>query len=180
MEVTDQPKRRGRPPTGKRGTFTFRVSEKLRADLIAAAGRSRRPVSEEIELRLEQSFLEEKMVGGAHNLAAGRLIAQTLSYLDEKLSGEDLDKEWINNERRKAILKTVEIHFGQGPGLLAPSEEHEQYRRMRDSGEIAAEIVASRDASKDAIRFVEHLPEFETEKLAQSKPKRSRKRASNE
>ena len=141
MEVNDQPKRRGRPPTGKRGTFTFRISEKLRADLIEAAGASGRPVSEEIEMRLEQSFHDERGVGGAHNAKVGRLIAQTLSLLDESLLGSD--KELINSARRAAVLRTVEIHFGKGPGLLAPSEEHELERRTRDIGEMAAEIVAT-------------------------------------
>lgn len=52
-------KRRGRPSTGKRGTFSFRVTSDLRAKLEAAARAAERPVSEEIELRLERSFWED-------------------------------------------------------------------------------------------------------------------------
>lgn len=46
----------------KSGTFTFRITEELRAKLVRAAAIRNRPVSEEIELRLEQSFLQGDLV----------------------------------------------------------------------------------------------------------------------
>lgn len=57
-DEADAPRRRGRPP-GKRGTFAFRVTSTLRAQLEAAAAQSGKSISEEIELRLEQSFWTE-------------------------------------------------------------------------------------------------------------------------
>ncbi len=57
----DQPKRKGRPPMGKRGTFTFRVTDRLRTMLEEAAAASHRSVSQEIEFRLEQSFSQQDM-----------------------------------------------------------------------------------------------------------------------
>lgn len=54
-------KRRGRPATGKRGTFSFRVTASLRAKLEAEAKEHGLPVSEVIERRLDQSYRDGEM-----------------------------------------------------------------------------------------------------------------------
>jgi predicted HicB family RNase H-like nuclease len=61
--MDDAPKRRGgRPPSKKRGKFSFRVTADLRANLEAEARVSGRPVSEIIEGRLERSYREADII----------------------------------------------------------------------------------------------------------------------
>ena len=52
----------GRPSKGKRGNFTFRVTEKLRWEIIARAAASNRSASEEIEMMLEKYMLTEQLL----------------------------------------------------------------------------------------------------------------------
>jgi len=47
---------KGRRSAQKRDKFSFRVTPQMRAALEAAAAQTGRPISEEIELRLEESF----------------------------------------------------------------------------------------------------------------------------
>lgn len=63
------PKRRGRPPTGKRGSFSFRVTDALRVQLEQEARTHQRPVSEIIELRLEQSLGRSRLDQHTEQLA---------------------------------------------------------------------------------------------------------------
>lgn len=71
--VTDQeakPKKRpGRPATGKRGNFTFRVTDMLRSQLEQAAQTNHLSVSEEIERRLSASFYRERLSEDAQHIA---------------------------------------------------------------------------------------------------------------
>ena len=55
-------RKRGRPSTGKRGNFTFRLRPVIREKLIAAATENKISVSEEIERRLEFSFHDEPVL----------------------------------------------------------------------------------------------------------------------
>ncbi|WP_128565992.1 Arc family DNA-binding protein [Methylobacterium crusticola] len=57
-----RPQRGGRPPSKKRGKFAFRVTADLREKLEASAEASGRPVSEEIEARLEASYRDPEIV----------------------------------------------------------------------------------------------------------------------
>ena len=119
----EQPKRRGRRPTGKRGTFSFRVTERLRGRLEQRARAEQRPVSEEIELRLEQSFLNEELhslLFGDQDVAAflkaiGNLIKETRAYAHSKKFDEADTRLAI----RKAIETLLEIHLWTG-GDIAP------------------------------------------------------------
>src|SRR5262249_3635975 len=59
-------RRGGRPKPAaqrKRNNLTFRARDQLRADLGAAAESNRRSLSEEIEHRLQPSFVYEKTIG---------------------------------------------------------------------------------------------------------------------
>jgi hypothetical protein len=55
-------RKRGRPSTGKRGSFTFRLRPIIRQKLIDAAIENKISVSEEIERRLEFSFHDEPVL----------------------------------------------------------------------------------------------------------------------
>ena len=61
MDDPSERRRGGRPPSAKRGTFSFRVTAELREKLEAEAGATSRPVSEVIEARLERSFAHDEM-----------------------------------------------------------------------------------------------------------------------
>jgi hypothetical protein len=69
----DKPIKRkpGRPSLGKRQSFTFRIRDIVRDQLVAAAQASNVSVSEEIERRVEQSFsnagVVAEMFGGPQN-----------------------------------------------------------------------------------------------------------------
>lgn len=87
----DTPRRRGRPP-GKRGTFSFRVTPVLRRQLEAAAAKSGRPISEEIESRLEQSFWADE-IKAQEQKETDRFSAETYMKRIESMCGgrEGLD-----------------------------------------------------------------------------------------
>jgi len=73
--MTDQPKRRGRPPLpdSERKTganLTFRARSGLRDKLMTEVQKSDRSLSEEIERRIERSFEWEEMFGEARNYLA--------------------------------------------------------------------------------------------------------------
>ena len=95
------PRKKGRP-AGKRGTFSFRVTAELRAKLEAAAAASERPVSEEIERRLEDTFTAEvvsQAAASAVEAATERLaiakrasletIFSTLEEFEALIGGKD-------------------------------------------------------------------------------------------
>jgi Arc-like DNA binding domain len=80
-------KRRGRPPKdgeGKRTNFNTRLRNSLRAQLEKDASAAGRSLSEEIEVRLEQSLAkeaeEQKTWGGHRNMAAHHALAALVFY----------------------------------------------------------------------------------------------------
>ena len=113
--------RKGRP-SGKRGTFTFRVTADLRARLETEAVAAQRPVSEEIEKRLEQSFAGPEAVRLAADTAAkailtsnfasrevfeaAQLYGRILRDLIDRLRVQAGDEQdWDELEDAKAYLK---------------------------------------------------------------------------
>src|SRR4051812_556844 len=52
------------PLLRKRNNLTFRARDQLKQDLEAVAAKNARSLSEEIEARLEQSFVDDKALGG--------------------------------------------------------------------------------------------------------------------
>jgi hypothetical protein len=86
--------RRGRPPLpgGQRKSrnFTFRSRGDLHAQLAAAAARSNRSISEEIEWRIQRSFLDQDRAIEALGLTYGHELAGLLLTLGEvmKEAGE--------------------------------------------------------------------------------------------
>ncbi len=87
-------KRRGRPPvpdSQRRSTnFTFRSRGDLHSRLAGAAAQSNRSISEEIEWRLERSFLDQSRAIEALGLIYGSELAGLLLILGEvmKEAGE--------------------------------------------------------------------------------------------
>jgi HicB family len=83
--MVPSPTRRGRPPAppGQRKSknFTFRSRGDLHARLAAAAAQSNRSISEEIEWRIERSFLDQDRAIEALDLTYGRELAGLLLVL---------------------------------------------------------------------------------------------------
>jgi len=80
--MEQRPRKAGRPrklPTKvKRATFSFRVTDRMRDQLAGAAGREGRSISEEIESRLERTFVEDLVLGESLHL---KLAAQDVGRL---------------------------------------------------------------------------------------------------
>jgi hypothetical protein len=101
--MAEEIKRRpGRPSKGKRGTFTFRVTGFLRGHLEAAADASGRSVSEEIEHRLEQTYLLDRVMGDP---LSGEFVRQVITCLD--MARTDRGEAWHTNDRSKHALATA-------------------------------------------------------------------------
>lgn len=81
-------RRGGRPPSKKRGTFSFRVTADLRAKLEQAATEAGKPVSEEIEARLEASFRDPAVVHATTEQTIDRIIDRLDRLTTEKFGGE--------------------------------------------------------------------------------------------
>ena len=140
-------KRRGRPSTGKRGTFTFRVTDQLRKRLEKSAQQYRRPVSEEIEFRLENSFAEqdalERMFGCSAALYLGTVLGQAMRVVRAHAT----KRGWNEVETRKAILaavnKVAEVHLATSRNIDLPSTLFLEFNprpllKPKDAGETIA------------------------------------------
>ncbi len=103
------PKRRGRPPLpagqGKRASFTTRLREDLKKRLEDTARRAGHSLSEEIEFRLERSFLEQDIIevaafGGRDRYLLMKLLATGITLLEEETSGK-----WNQNATTFSAVK---------------------------------------------------------------------------
>jgi TraY domain len=88
-----------KPKPGERVHLGFRVSPELRKKLAAAATSSTRSLSQEIELRLENSFGQDEAFGGPGIRAIGLLMASTFTIHGQRKAAEvAADKDWTNNQ----------------------------------------------------------------------------------
>ena len=94
--------RRGRKPkgeyVGKTEVFSTRLRPDTKAAIVAAAAKSGRSMSQEVEHRLRRSFDEDRDLierfGGRQNYAMLRLIG---SCLDVNVNPNDLDSSWLDD-----------------------------------------------------------------------------------
>jgi hypothetical protein len=112
--VTEQETKRkpGRPPKGKRGNFTFRVTERLREQLINEAEASGLSVSEEIERRLDQSFNEapiRDLLGGSHTNALILTIAAAIQMVEIESGKKWIEDHDTNLAMRAAVNGVMEL-----------------------------------------------------------------------
>jgi hypothetical protein len=91
-------RRRGPKPRGqfedKRFTLTTRITESTRKRLEAAVANSGRSLSQEIELRLDQSFRDDVAWGGARTKALLQILA-SMSQLHGPYSHDD---DWLKDK----------------------------------------------------------------------------------
>jgi phage protein D len=92
-----EPKKRGRPPkrpgAGSRRNYAFRMTDATRDQVVAAADKNGRSMSEELEARIEASFAEDRM----------RAIAR-----------EEIEKAQAGDATQRAELMKRAISDGRG------------------------------------------------------------------
>src|SRR5690349_5265821 len=108
-----QKRNRGRPPmpaeSRKRNNLTMRLRDETRAALEERAAANGRSLSEEIEVRLEQSF--DPALGGARTAALLRSLAAIVElegygdeWLDDRYAFNEVTDHWarsIDEQRRR-------------------------------------------------------------------------------
>jgi hypothetical protein len=111
---------RGRPPKdpgkGTRRNYAFRMSDQTRDMVVAAADKSGRSMSEELERRVEQSFqaegtevLAKSLLNGSDNLyvllsRVSSLVSTIENYTDK--SGSPLgSRDWKAHEPTRAAVR---------------------------------------------------------------------------
>ena len=113
LETTGDVKRKvGRPSKGKRGNFTFRLTDALREKLVAAAEKSDLSISEEIERRLDRSFISEDQIGPvgaelAHMVTLAAMLAGPDNRAVLRTAMQTLVEGYFNkitSARRRALL----------------------------------------------------------------------------
>ena len=112
--MTEQVTKRkpGRPPKGKRGNFTFRVTERLREQLISEAEASGLSVSEEIERRLDQSFNGapiRDLFGGSHTNALILTIAAAIQMVEIESGKKWIEDHDTNLAMRAAVIGVMDL-----------------------------------------------------------------------
>jgi hypothetical protein len=111
MSETVETKRRpGRPSKGKRGNFTFRVTEKLREQLVRAAAEVNLSVSEEIERQLDRCYsgknLIEQLLGGRETLRLLMTMAQAIQAVEDT-TGKKWTDDYETVAATKIAMKTI-------------------------------------------------------------------------
>jgi hypothetical protein len=156
--VTEQQEKRkpGRPSKGKRGNFTFRVTDKLRSELIARAEGSGLSVSEEIERMLDQSIngagVVAEVLGGPHNSALLLTIASAIATV-ESVSG----KKWTEDHHTYLAMITAvrdvidQLKMPPDVTDLASDSQFGALTRLGNAyalGESAAKMAVSRTKAR--------------------------------
>lgn len=193
-DTTMKPKRRGRPSKGKRGTFSFRVTDALRTKLEAEAATSGRPVSEEIELRLEQSFVVRQLlmemvgdeiaalVGGRQNLALLVKLSDSIAVAAYAL-GQDNPAAWAESENvrvkvEKELVEAIPHLLRHPPAPFASVAEEVGSRRFTkawNAAQIGPDVSSEGLDTPPSIERTAWLPDVASDKTARKITTRGKK-----
>lgn len=135
-------RRGGRPPSKKRGTFSFRVTAELRAKLEAAAAEAGKPVSEEIEARLETSFRDPTIIHATTEQTISSIVFQLHRQTTEMFGGEH--GRFAGEEFGKGFslaAKIVEERLGGKPWHKDASGIEEMRLRLRRAPDVVIDMV---------------------------------------
>ena len=135
-ETPEEPALKRRRGAQKRDKFSFRVTPQMRAALEAAAAQTGRPISEEIELRLEESFkgdefankqvsaiikrsyedikkIYHQVAGGEYYFNLGIRMAMNLrNNLPEATDGYPDINTWLHDKKEYAkIVKSLYLQL---------------------------------------------------------------------
>ncbi len=138
---------------GKRGTFTFRITSDLRTKLETAAAQSMRPVSEEIELRLEQSFLQKELLSLT---AGGDATAELIQKMSAALTLVRLytGKSWRDDaEARRQAISALGVIISKAVMMDSPTWADDLAFRAKDAGPgVAAGLAVMGELDWSDIR----------------------------
>ncbi|TXN04155.1 hypothetical protein FV219_10825 [Methylobacterium sp. WL122] len=170
------PKKGGRPAKGsgegKSPTITFRCRPPLLAQVHAAAQTAHRSISEEVERRLEDSYVAEakaqeqtnliilaakgvvfdvlyEHVGGKENFEAGRMFAHALKTFQAEADAKfRADDPWYSDadKRRYVTDRALEITKDIVAELVRGLDPGAEERRERDRKALAAAANAGMGA----------------------------------
>jgi hypothetical protein len=129
--MTRKPKR-GRPPRYKgevlRKNRTFRVRARLDESLEEAAAKAGRSTSEEIEYRLERTFLEDRRFGGAVGNEALLLIQLVMAL--EGVDGGLWNENPASAETVRTVANFIIAGLAKLPLDLPPPEKRAEAMRL--------------------------------------------------
>ncbi len=159
--MAKQPKKRGPgrpargPYTDKRKTLTTRITADMRQALEDAAAKADRSLSQEIELRLEQSFRVGDLFGGGQNLAEAADAWRWISTIRRGVqkAGDDPTRwrQYISvappSEGRDEIYARIDDAVGQRLG-----EIEQDLQRYGEPPAADAVFKSARDAERAADR----------------------------
>jgi hypothetical protein len=148
----------GRPSLGKAGrrqSFTFRIREKVRDLVVAAAQSSGVSVSEEIERRVEESFSKAgvvaEMFGGAETARLLFTFAIAIQEV-ERATGIPWWADVSTSEHmRRAINNIIEARIAKLPKIQKQIEE-----RLATRGEFA-DLEPKLRAELERGPFIDHF-----------------------
>lgn len=150
-EAGERPKKRmGRPPKapekGRRQNYTFRMSDSTRDQIIDAASKSGRSVSEEIERRVETSFKSSQtdafvsaMLGGSMVATIAKDLAIATKHIDPP-SGANSYEPY-----RRALLKAAErilaFHLPDQRPFAPPTERTPAWEASCARAEMFGDMI---------------------------------------
>jgi hypothetical protein len=147
MEPAQKRKRGGQPKPAeerKRNNLTFRARDQLKADLEAAAEYSGRSVSEEIEYRLQRSFVEDAQIADTFGDRRTYRVFQICANATRVLfNPDDTSKSWLDDSRLfDSVVETVNRILG----ALRP-------REVAELSPLAGVVLKERPGLLDAILY---------------------------
>ena len=179
MTTQAKRKKRGRPalPAAERklSSMGFRPTPALRADLERAAEDNGRSVSQEIQSRLERSFLDEGALGGPELYELFRILAGTAKLVEARTQ-----KRWFDDWKTALAVQTAwkRLTIAFMPKVPAkqivaeidrmapkPSEMPEPPKRPTLSGEDGKVSLASLPGGPQWAEYQKRLKKFDKELL---------------
>ncbi|WP_244001571.1 hypothetical protein [Methylobacterium sp. J-088] len=186
--VEAAPKAKKGRPAGKRGTFTFRVTADLRARLEADAAAVGRPVSEEIERRLERTYETEDLLLSYFGSGETVRLSQAIAHLCRAVE-MNTGKRWTDDLETRSHVQTaigrfMNIYFYEQGSEEAPSplsilggprhgwnaaEQVAQYMGLRSKAREEMEAFIKTPEGQAAFERIQK--EIEAEQSEAAKPK---------
>jgi len=171
--VGETPKRRGPKPrgpfVGKRRTLTTKITEATRKRLEEAAAETDRSLSQEIEFRLEGSFLDEDSRNREYGGKALRALFKVLSGLTEAIedrTGKSWDKD--RDTYLGVFTAWIDIIDSWKPAASATDLKKSE-KRQRESEKLLNEGKALVEAYPEPFEYppqgvlINYTPEEESE-----------------
>lgn len=111
VTIRKSPPKRGRPPKGpqegKKSFLSTRIPVDLRSRLEHASAESGRSLSQEIEFRLEQSFIEEEARYECFGGKGGYEILRALGAASAAIAAQRGNREWWSDKIAFGLAERV-------------------------------------------------------------------------